>query len=204
VDEALHFAELIGARTKPKRERVSLHSAVEDIVVRSKPEANSKSIRIVSQCEPHFALSDSSYVRVILRTLMSNALKFTPRGGLIRIELVAEDQGASILLKDSGPGIPTETRERIWRLFEQGDMTLRREAEGLGLGLALAQRLAHELAVELELQETGESGSTFRVHFQHALPALDQETSASETTTATDADNNVDPTTAEVRTRTPQ
>jgi signal transduction histidine kinase len=182
VDEALHFAELIGARTKPKRERVSLHDAIEDIVVRSRPDANHRMIRIESQCAPHYALTDTSYVRVILRTLMSNALKFTPGGGLIQVDLIAEDQGASILLKDTGPGIPEETRERIWRLFEQGDMTLRREVEGLGLGLALAQRLAQELEVKLELLESSEAGSTFRVHFQHALPSLNNQSSAPSTT----------------------
>ena len=181
VDEALHFAELIGARTAPKRQRVSLHETVEDIVMRSQPDANTRMIRIESQCAPHFALSDESYVRVILRNLMSNALKFTPSGGVIRVDLVAEEQGASILLKDNGPGIPEETRDRIWRLFEQGDMTLRRETEGLGLGLALAQRLADELDVKLELQESSDNGSTFRVHFQHALPALDHEGSVGST-----------------------
>ena len=182
VDESLHFAELIGGRTQPKRERVSLHDAIEDIIVRSQPDAHNHMIRIDSECEAYFALSDASYVRVILRTLMSNALKFTPRGGVIRVDLVAEEQGASILVKDSGEGIPEETRDRIWRLFEQGDMSLRREAEGLGLGLALAQRLAHELEVKLELLQSGANGSTFRVHFQHALPALDHGTTSSPTT----------------------
>lgn len=173
VDEALRFAELIGGRTQPKNERVALHEAVEDIVVRSRPDANTRMLQLESTCEPHFVLSDASYIRVILRTLMSNALKFTPRGGDIRVDLMPEDQGASILVSDSGAPIPAETRHRIWRLFEQGDMTLRREAEGLGLGLALAQRMAEELEVRLDLAEDPQEGNTFRVHFPHALPALD-------------------------------
>jgi signal transduction histidine kinase len=178
VDEALHFAELIGGRTQPRSERVALHELVEDIVVRSRPDANNRMMRLDSECDPHYVLSDTSYIQGILRTLMSNALKFTPQGGSIRVDLVPEEQGASILVHDSGAAIPPDTRERIWRLFEQGDMTLRREAEGLGLGLALAQRLALELEVQLDLVESGPDGNTFRVHFPHALPALESETSA--------------------------
>jgi len=173
VDEALGFAQLIGGRTEPRKERVSLHDIVEDVIVRSRPDANNRMMQIDSTCEPHFVLSDPSYILRILRSLLSNALKFTPHGGTIRVDLVAESQGASILIEDSGPGIPQEARDRIWRLFEQGDISLRRETEGLGLGLALAQRLALELGVTLDLVASSDAGSTFRVHFLHALPAIE-------------------------------
>lgn len=168
VDRALNFAELIGGRTSPKRGRVVLHQIVEDLVLVHARPAAERGIELTHRCEPQVTFTDAEYVRMIVKNLVDNALKFTPRGGRVSVELVAERDGASILVRDNGPGIPEEARERIWRLFELGDISLRRESEGLGLGLALAQRMAIELEVELDLAHSGPEGSVFRIHFPDA------------------------------------
>lgn len=171
VDRALAFAHLIGGRTVPKCERVSLHQCVEDVVVLGAAEANARGVALEQRCTPIVALTDPDYVRMILKNLVDNALKFSPRGGRVQVELVLEGEGAALTVSDTGPGIPPEAQTRIWRLFEHGDTSLRRESEGLGLGLALAQRLALELRIDLLLARTGPEGSVFRVHFPSAAPA---------------------------------
>ncbi|UCE03388.1 MAG: HAMP domain-containing histidine kinase [Candidatus Latescibacterota bacterium] len=168
VDRALSFAELIGGRTNPQPARVGLHQIVEDLVLLHKQAATERGVELGVECNPHVTFTDADYVRVILKNLLDNALKYTPRGGRVLVQLVSEGAGASILVRDNGPGIPEGARERIWRLFELGDITLRRETEGLGLGLALAQRLASELDVELGLAQSGAEGSVFRIHFRDA------------------------------------
>ena len=172
VDRALAFARVIGGRTVPKCERVALHQSVEDVVVLETANARDRGVALEQRCTPLVTLTDAEYVRIILKNLVDNALKFTPRGGQVLMELVAATGGgATLSVSDSGPGIPEEARTRIWRLFEHGDISLRRETEGLGLGLALAQRLALELRLELELARTGPDGSVFRLHFAEAAPA---------------------------------
>ncbi len=171
VDRALAFAELIGSRTQPQNTRVALHEIVEDVVVLETGTARERGIELAQRCAPLVSLTDADYVRMILKNLVDNALKFTPHGGRVGVELVAEGLGAAIYVADTGPGIPAEAQERIWRLFEHGDISLRRETEGLGLGLALAQRLALELQLDLELCRSGPDGSVFRVHFAEAAPA---------------------------------
>ncbi len=175
VDRALAFAQLIGGRTTPRSERVALHAVVEDIVLLQAANAREHGITLEQQCTALAALTDADYVRMILKNLVDNAIKFTPRGGRVRVELVAEAGGATLFVTDSGPGIPEEARARIWRLFEHGDISLRRESEGLGLGLALAQRLALELALDLDLARSGPDGSVFRMHFAEAAPATADE-----------------------------
>jgi signal transduction histidine kinase len=171
VDRALAFAALIGGRTQPQSTRVGLHEIVDDIVVLETATARERGIELAQRCARLVSLTDGDYVRMMLKNLVDNALKFTPRGGRVGVELVAEGRGATIFVADTGPGIPAEAQERIWRLFEHGDISLRRETEGLGLGLALAQRLALELQVQLELLRSGPDGSVFRVHFPEAAPA---------------------------------
>ena len=181
IDGALTFAELIGGRTVPAQKRTELHQVVEAVAQGLKPIASERGVSLSYRCDPHVAVTDPDYVRSIIKNLIDNALKFTPRGGRVEAELVAEGAGASILVRDNGPGIPEGARERIWRLFELGDTSLRREASGLGLGLALAQRLAVELDVELGLVQSGPQGTLFRVHFADAAPTgVDARATASE------------------------
>lgn len=171
VDGALSFAEIIGGRTVPAHKRAALHDIVSDVALALEPNATERGVALAYHCAPHVAMTDPTYVRSIIKNLVDNALKFTPRGGRVDVDLVPEGAGASIFVRDTGPGIPEAARDRIWRLFELGDTSLRREKSGLGLGLALTQRLAMELDVELGLVQSGAEGTVFRVHFADAAPA---------------------------------
>jgi signal transduction histidine kinase len=187
VEGALSYAQLIGGRTAPKQRRVVLHTVVEEAVDAHRPIAAERGIQLESTCNPLAVVTDPEYVRVILKNLVDNALKFTPRGGRVQVELVPENAGASVRVHDTGPGIPEEARLRIWRLFERGDTSLRREQAGLGLGLALAQRLALELGVQLELLQSSPEGSVFSLFFQDAAPGAEQPALQQEQTVAESA-----------------
>jgi signal transduction histidine kinase len=168
IDDALRFAELIGGRVEPQRQPVQLHELVEEAVANHAAAAAEAQVGLAARCEPLAVISDASWVRMILKCLIDNAVKFTPAGGEVCVELAAVDAGAAVRVVDSGPGIPDEARERIWQLFEHGDVSLRRPHHGLGLGLALAQRLASELGVRLELVHSSAAGSVFGIHFPDA------------------------------------
>jgi signal transduction histidine kinase len=171
IEDALCFAELIGGRVEPQRQPVQLHEIVDEAVATYAPAAEASSVHLTSRSQPLVVLSDPSWVRMILKCLVDNAVKFTPPGGEVCVEVAAVDAGAAIRVVDTGPGIPDEARERIWQLFEHGDVSLQREQGGLGLGLALAQRLASELGVRLELLHSSAAGSVFGVHFTDAAAA---------------------------------
>ena len=114
--------------------------------------------------------TDPEHLRLLLGALVDNAVKYTPPGGSVRVEVVAEAAGAVVRVVDEGPGIPPAVQERLWTPFETADGNLQREGAGLGLGLALAKRLAAELGVRLELLSSGPGGSTFGVFFADAAP----------------------------------
>jgi two-component system cell cycle sensor histidine kinase PleC len=98
-------------------------------------------IEVEPTCPPLFA--DERALRQILINLVSNAVKFTPEGG--RIEVVASaarDGGFQIMVRDNGPGIPSEKLDKIFTPFSQVDNRYDRQAGGTGLGLALVRGLA--------------------------------------------------------------
>jgi signal transduction histidine kinase len=99
-------------------------------------------------------------VRRILTNLLSNAVKFTSRG-TIRVVLEEAADAVRISVSDTGIGIPPEHHDRVWEPFWQVQGGNTRTAEGAGLGLSLARRLAHQLGGEMEVRSAPGEGSTF-------------------------------------------
>ena len=98
----------------------------------------------------------------IITNLLSNAFRWTPDGGRIEVELAAENGAVSVAVRDTGPGIPAEDRERIFRPFWSHD-----HGGGTGLGLAIASELAYALGGSIVLETDVGKGSRFEL----VLPA---------------------------------
>ena len=120
--------------------------------------------------------SDGEILVRIFRNLLSNALKFTPRGG--RVEIESRDVGDEVLLlvRDSGPGIPPAMRERIFEEFFQLDNPARDRSKGLGLGLAIVKRLAAALDVQVQVDSVPGHNTCFSLRLARINTAdADQE-----------------------------
>lgn len=107
------------------------------------------------------ALADRGNAEQIVLNLLSNAAKFTPRGGLIEVSCAARDGRAIITVSDSGPGIPVDRQNDIFEPFVQLGRTLASGHEGTGLGLAISRDLARAMSGDLTVESTPGSGSTF-------------------------------------------
>jgi signal transduction histidine kinase len=102
-------------------------------------------------------VSDGDRVLQIISNLLSNAFRWTPDGGVIELELAADGGAVEVSVADSGPGIPAEERERIFRPFWT------RDGRGTGLGLPIARELAAALGGRIELESEPGQGSRFRL-----------------------------------------
>ncbi len=116
------------------------------------------------------AMADGALIRHALMNLMHNAIKYTPVGGTITVELKATNSGQAVIeVGDTGPGIPRAHRDRIFDRFYRVDASRSREEGGVGLGLAIARWAIQANAGEIELADDGGSGSLFRI----LLPTAD-------------------------------
>jgi heavy metal sensor kinase len=116
------------------------------------------------------AVGDAALVHHALMNLIHNAIKYTPDGGTISVELNAMNSGRAVIeVRDTGPGIPAAHRDRIFDRFYRIDAGRSREEGGIGLGLAIARWAIEANGGHLELASNGERGSVFRV----LLPAAD-------------------------------
>jgi signal transduction histidine kinase len=106
-------------------------------------------------------VTDGDRVLQIISNLLANAFRWTPDGGRVELALGQRNGSVSVSVADSGPGIPAEEQERIFRPF------FTRDGGGTGLGLAIARELANALGGRIELETAPGAGSRFRL----VLPA---------------------------------
>lgn len=103
-------------------------------------------------------LGDEELLHRLVLNLLDNAVKHTRRGGTVRVELRREEAGPALCVRDEGPGVPPEERERIFERFYRGSSG---GEGGAGLGLAIAKWIAGVHGGEVRLAESSPSGSTF-------------------------------------------
>ena len=105
--------------------------------------------------------ADKAKVRQVLLNLLSNATKFTPDGGRLKIEAVKEDNWCQVSVIDNGIGIKKEDQERIFEPFYQLDSPLTRERRGTGLGLAIAKQIIEKHGGRIWVESEYGKGSRF-------------------------------------------
>ncbi len=142
-----------------------------------KPLADQKQLRLYFQHPPHpveLTLDPDQFEKVVLN-LLSNALKFTPKGGKITIYIEDKDPTTTLTVEDTGIGIPADMLETIFDRFSQVDGSKSRAQEGTGIGLALAREivLVHQGRIHAE-SELGR-GSRFIVELRKGDAHFDED-----------------------------
>ena len=123
---------------------------------------------------PH-VLADIGRVEQIVTNLVTNAVKFTPPGGLVTVELRNRSGAVELVVTDTGAGIPAEFLPHIFEPFRQAETTATHE--GLGLGLAIVKHLVDAHGAQISVSSVGPGqGTTFAVRF----PPIAPHTTASE------------------------
>jgi PAS domain S-box-containing protein len=131
--------------------------------------------------EPVWVEADGARIEQIITNLLSNSLKFTPRGGAISVTVCREQDEAVVRVADQGAGIAAELLPCVFDLFVQGELNLDRRLGGLGVGLSLVRRLVELHGGRVEAASEGPGrGSIFTVR----LPLIDAPQPARESSEA--------------------
>jgi heavy metal sensor kinase len=126
------------------------------------PLAEDKQIALhCSVAAPCLVNGDESMLQRMLANLIDNAIKYTPEGGHVRVAAGAQTGAVHIVVQDSGVGISASDRERVFARFFRGDQS--RCQPGSGLGLSLAQTIAHAHGGRISLQSAPGKGSAFTI-----------------------------------------
>ncbi|HEY7715215.1 MAG TPA: HAMP domain-containing sensor histidine kinase [Candidatus Binatia bacterium] len=144
-------------------ELTQMEPLIKRAIVEMTPLIEAKGIRLESELDGRLpALKmDPERILQVLRNLLGNAVKFTPKGGLVNVSAKAADGTLEISVKDSGPGIPAESLTSIFEKFNQGTRRTPHSRQGTGLGLAIANSIITSHGGKIWAESQLGKGSTF-------------------------------------------
>jgi PAS domain S-box-containing protein len=172
INDILSFAQLDAGRLSVVREPCNLREIADSVCRAFRYEAADRGLELacaVGDEVPDTVLSDCGRLRQILLNLLSNAMKFTPRGRIsVEVELLPHtpspaDRVVLLTVADTGIGIPDDKHEAIFEPFTQVDGSLTRKYQGAGIGLGIVRHLAQLMGGCVCLESQSGAGSAFYV-----------------------------------------
>jgi signal transduction histidine kinase/HAMP domain-containing protein len=173
ISDLLDLSRYEEGRTRLEPEEVDLGPLVTDSVEPVSVMAAAKGIRmaVVVPRGKTPARLDPLRVRQVLWNLVHNAVKFTPKGGEIRVEAAADDRGVSFSIADNGVGIDAKDLPLIFERFRQIDGSSTRAYRGMGIGLALAKAFVELHGGTIQVDSEPGRGTTFRIRLPRIASA---------------------------------
>jgi two-component system phosphate regulon sensor histidine kinase PhoR len=161
-------------REQPELEALELEPLIREEVERVRPIAEERGITLKADLAPARVAGSRRDLAIAVRNLLDNALRHTPSGGSVTVEL-GQDGEAVLTVADTGEGIPTRDLDRVFERFYRVDEARARATGGTGLGLAIVKHVVESHGGEVGAESELGVGSTFTVR----LPLLDEERSGS-------------------------
>jgi signal transduction histidine kinase len=167
INDILDFSKLDAGHLELEDDEIDLAALVHESMRMMQGQANEAKVALIEEFDEDlpYLRADQRRVRQILLNLLSNATKFTPPGGEIRVSILRRDAGVAVAIADTGIGIAAEDIPRALERFGQVDSSLGRKYEGTGLGLPLSKRLAELHGATLDIESRVGIGTTITVAF---------------------------------------
>ncbi|MDE2649348.1 MAG: HAMP domain-containing sensor histidine kinase [Chloroflexota bacterium] len=170
VVELTHLEQLQAGKLSMQRERIDMARLCDGVVNSLQVVAGQGHIQLIADLSPApDILGDGDRLAQVLTNLVSNALKFTPAGGLVRVTVARSGGGTQVSVRDDGLGIAPDDLPRIFERFYQADKA-RGPRRGNGLGLAIAQEIVEAHGGRINAESAGEgAGAEFVVWLPGAV-----------------------------------
>jgi heavy metal sensor kinase len=170
VSELLTLARADAGQQLLSREEVDLAELVHNVVEAMQPLAVQGGVGLTAQMLPQVGvLGDQTRLMQLLINLVDNALRYTPPGGQVTVEVIAQAGWAELCVADTGVGIAAEHVPHLFERFYRADQSRARTDGGSGLGLAIAQWIAHAHDGQIGVESEFGRGSRFTVRIPPSL-----------------------------------
>ena len=171
VEDVLDISRIVAGKIRLDVQQVDLAVVVQNAIATVRPALDAKGIRLQTIVDPRIApvSGDPDRLQQVVWNLLSNAARFTPKGGRVQVRVERVNSHVEIAVSDTGSGISREFLPYVFDRFRQGDAGTTRKTGGLGLGLAIVRQLVELHGGTAHASSEGEGmGATFRV----ALPTM--------------------------------
>ncbi len=159
VEDLRHLSLADAGKLELDLHDCDLAALIEDVVAGFKPRTEAKGVTLEVCAEAATLNGDAVRLRQVLTNLLDNALKFTPEEGCVTVTLKANEKGAILSVRDTGPGLADSTQARVFERLYRADA----DHAGSGLGLSLVRSLVELHGGRVEAANAPEGGAVFRV-----------------------------------------
>jgi PAS domain S-box-containing protein len=170
TEDLLDVGRLQQGRLPLRLGEMDLAEVLRGVVARQLARSNELPISLRIRSDPCLIQADADRLEQVITNLLENSAKYSPLGGSIDVELVADSESVSLAVRDYGIGFPISAAERIFEPFGRAANATKRNIPGLGLGLYISRQIVERHGGRLWAESLGEGrGSTFRMW----LPRID-------------------------------
>jgi signal transduction histidine kinase/CheY-like chemotaxis protein len=171
INDVLDLSKVEAGRMELRPEDVEVGELIDQVLATVMPLANKKGITLASSNQSGARLiADRGKLKQMLLNLVSNAIKFTPDGGSVAIDVTAVSDWVEFAVRDNGIGIAPEDIDQLFQAFQQVDSGRDRQQQGTGLGLALTRRLAELHGGTITVASSKGQGTTFSLRLPTRPP----------------------------------
>ncbi|RYD55445.1 MAG: response regulator [Sphingobacteriales bacterium] len=167
INDILDLSKIEAGKIEMTFEPVAIKDLKLDVQQMFQALADEKGISLVVKSDdnvPEHITIDRQRLQQVVKNLMSNAMKFTPRSGTVTTHMsVSQDNQLEIAVTDTGIGIAPQKQQLIFEAFQQADGSTSRKYGGTGLGLSISKELIRRLGGEIKLKSEEGQGSTFTI-----------------------------------------
>ena len=164
ISDVLDMSRIEAGRLSLQREIVDVEQVITGCVATLRGDAEAKGVALSTGSLSTQSISgDKEQLQKVLDSLLRNALKFTPCGGVVNVRMRVLNETVKIYVEDTGVGIPPEALARVGRPFEQIDTPLEDGMRGSGLGLAIARSLVELHGGALRIRSVVGAGTSVRI-----------------------------------------
>ncbi len=174
INEMLDFSKIEAGKLEISPQKLDLERLVRITVEELRSLAVQKQLSLDTEIDlsDRFLVQDYSFIKRTLVNLISNAIKFTESGEISLKVREKDDTTVAIAIADTGIGIATADREKIFQAFRQGDQSFTRQHAGTGLGLAISDSLVKMMGGKILLESELGRGSTFTIEIPRRYDAI--------------------------------
>jgi PAS domain S-box-containing protein len=166
IEDLLDISRIVSGKLRVDFKPVEPQEVVLAAIEAVRPSAEAKRVRIQTRLESEIApiLGDAERLQQVVWNLLSNAIRFTPSGGWVRVDLRHDDKEIELQVSDNGIGIQAEFLPNIFDRFTQADSSITRAQGGLGMGLAIVKSLVELHGGVVSVYSAGEGqGAAFTI-----------------------------------------
>ncbi len=162
IEDLLEMSRIISGKVRLEVRPVPITDVVGAAIDSIRAAAEAKGIHVGTECESPDAtvVGDGSRLQQVVWNLLSNSIKFTPRGGHVGVAVTREESCVSVTVSDDGAGIRPEFLPHVFERFRQADASTTRQHGGLGLGLSIVKQLVELHGGEIRVDSPGEGRGT--------------------------------------------